>query len=111
MQGALASLHLYYASAEVGAPGDDGAPQVATAGMAPPYGRPPGMPRCRRRGARPHRCALRHCSPATCLQVIMVKEVEGVGKEGELLTVPIGYWRNYLAPRRIAKVASEGILE
>jgi large subunit ribosomal protein L9 len=43
-------------------------------------------------------------------QVILVKEVEGVGKEGDLLQVPVGYWRNYLAPQRMAKIASEGIL-
>ncbi len=40
-----------------------------------------------------------------------MKEVAGVGKEGELMSVPLGYWRNYLAPQRLAKVASEGIME
>lgn len=34
-----------------------------------------------------------------------------MGKEGELLTVPIGYLRNYLLPNGIARAASEGVLE
>jgi len=45
------------------------------------------------------------------LQIILVKEIEGVGSEGELKVVPIGYWRNYLQPRGLAKIASETILE
>jgi large subunit ribosomal protein L9 len=44
-------------------------------------------------------------------QVILTKDLENVGKEGELLTVPIGYLRNYLLPNGIARVASDGILE
>ncbi|KIZ05982.1 50S ribosomal protein L9 [Monoraphidium neglectum] len=44
-------------------------------------------------------------------KVILTKDLENVGKEGELLTVPIGYLRNYLLPNGIARVASDGILE
>ena len=34
-----------------------------------------------------------------------------LGKQGELLTVPIGYWRNFLQPQGQAKVANQQILE
>ena len=47
----------------------------------------------------------------TPTQVILTQDVENVGREGELMTVPIGYLRNYLLPNGIARVASEGILE
>lgn len=30
---------------------------------------------------------------------------------GALQTVPVGYWRNFLLPNGMAKIASEGILE
>jgi len=49
--------------------------------------------------------------PIQTCQVILVKDLENVGKEGELLTVPVGYLRNYLLPNGIARIASEGILE
>lgn len=44
-------------------------------------------------------------------QVILVNDIENVGKKGEIKTVPVGYWRNYLLPNGIAKIASESILE
>ncbi|KAI8466226.1 MAG: plastid ribosomal protein L9 [Monoraphidium minutum] len=44
-------------------------------------------------------------------KVILTKDLENVGKEGELMTVPVGYLRNYLLPNGIARVASDGILE
>ncbi|GBF96185.1 50S ribosomal protein L9 [Raphidocelis subcapitata] len=44
-------------------------------------------------------------------RVILTKDIENVGKEGELLTVPVGYLRNYLLPNGIARIASAGILE
>lgn len=43
--------------------------------------------------------------------MILTKDLENVGKEGELLNVPVGYLRNYLLPNGIARIASEGILE
>jgi hypothetical protein len=46
-----------------------------------------------------------------CLQVILLKDVESLGSTGQLMNVPIGYWRNFLQPQGIAKVASERILE
>ncbi len=49
--------------------------------------------------------------PCHTPQVILLKDVENVGKEGELLTVPVGYLRNYLLPNGVARKASEGILE
>lgn len=45
------------------------------------------------------------------VQIILVQDVQSVGKEGELMTVPIGFWRNYLQPNRLARIASDGILE
>jgi ribosomal protein L9 len=45
------------------------------------------------------------------LQVILLNDIEKLGKQGELLTVPIGYWRNFLLPTGKAKVANAQILE
>ena len=44
-------------------------------------------------------------------KIILTKDVPNVGVEGELLSVPVGYWRNYLKPGAVAKIASDGILE
>jgi len=47
-------------------------------------------------------------------QVILTADLTPIGKEGkegELMTVPIGYFRNFLLPRGYAKVASQDILE
>jgi hypothetical protein len=46
-----------------------------------------------------------------CCQVILLRDVEKLGSTGQLMNVPIGYWRNFLQPQGIAKVASERILE
>lgn len=53
------------------------------------------------------------CCPAACCawQVVLTTDMEKLGKAGELLTVPIGYWRNFLQPQGFAKVASADILE
>lgn len=32
-------------------------------------------------------------------------------QEGALVTVPIGYWRNFLLPQGVAKIADETVLE
>jgi Ribosomal protein L9, N-terminal domain len=45
------------------------------------------------------------------LQVILTADVPEVGKEGQLLTVPVGFFRNFLLPNKVAKRASEAILE
>lgn len=45
------------------------------------------------------------------MQVILVNDIPNVGKEGEIRKVPVGYWRNFLLPNGMAKIASEGILE
>eukprot|EP00882_Tetradesmus_deserticola_P000979 GHRQ01001060.1.p1 GENE.GHRQ01001060.1~~GHRQ01001060.1.p1 ORF type:complete len:194 (+),score=89.05 GHRQ01001060.1:444-1025(+) len=44
-------------------------------------------------------------------KVILLKDIEKLGTTGQLMNVPIGYWRNFLQPQGIAKVASERILE
>jgi len=54
------------------------------------------------------------CSDAVVIysmQVILLEDVEKLGSQGELMSVPVGFWRNYLQPNAIAKVASERILE
>jgi len=44
-------------------------------------------------------------------QVILVRDVPGLGSEGTLKSVPVGYWRNYLQPQGLAAFADAGILE
>lgn len=51
------------------------------------------------------------CLPAHCTQVILLTDIDKLGGQGELLTVPIGFWRNYLQPQNKAKIASAEILE
>lgn len=59
-----------------------------------------------------HQLSLRpHVHGVPAPQVILVNDIENVGKKGEIKTVPVGYWRNYLLPNGIAKIASESILE
>lgn len=43
-------------------------------------------------------------------QVVLRVAVPGLGKEGELKTVPVGYFRNFLNPQGMASMATEGIL-
>lgn len=45
------------------------------------------------------------------MQIILVNDIENVGRKGEIKSVPVGYWRNFLLPNGLAKIASEGILE
>ena len=49
--------------------------------------------------------------PHPPLQVILVQDVPGLGAEGSLKSVPVGYWRNYLQPQGLAAFANAGILE
>lgn len=44
-------------------------------------------------------------------QVILLEDIDKLGSVGQLLTVPIGYWRNFLQPQNKAKIANEAILE
>lgn len=44
-------------------------------------------------------------------QVILTKDLPNVGSEGEMMNVPVGFYRNYLLPRSLARVASEAILK
>lgn len=42
------------------------------------------------------------------MKVILSKDVKNVGKAGEIVQVKDGFARNYLIPRRLAEMASEG---
>ncbi|KAL4859136.1 50S ribosomal protein L9 [Chlorella vulgaris] len=48
---------------------------------------------------------------ATRAQVILVRNVPGLGSEGSLKSVPVGYFRNYLRPQGLAAFADANILE
>lgn len=45
------------------------------------------------------------------MKVILNKDVTKVGKEGEVVNVADGYARNYLFPRSLAAVATDGALK
>lgn len=45
------------------------------------------------------------------MQVILLKDVDRVGHEGDILKVADGYARNFLIPRNLAVVASKGALK
>lgn len=42
------------------------------------------------------------------MKVILNKDVKNVGKAGEVLSVKDGFARNYLIPRKLAEMASQG---
>lgn len=42
------------------------------------------------------------------MKLILLKDVDNLGEEGEIVTVKDGYGRNFLIPQRLARVASEG---
>ena len=44
------------------------------------------------------------------MKVILNKDIQGVGKKGEIINASDGYARNYLFPRNLALEASEGNL-
>ncbi len=42
------------------------------------------------------------------MKVILLKDIKGTGKKGDVMNVSDGYARNYLIPRSLAKEATEG---
>ena len=44
------------------------------------------------------------------MKVILLKDVKNIGQAGQVVNVADGYGRNYLIPRGLAKVATEGSL-
>jgi large subunit ribosomal protein L9 len=44
------------------------------------------------------------------MQVMLLKDVEGLGRAGEVKNVAGGYGQNYLVPRKLAVPANEGAL-
>ena len=44
------------------------------------------------------------------MKVVLLADVKGHGKKGELVEASDGYARNYLLPRGLAKEATKGIL-
>merc|ERR1719498_1916032 len=43
-------------------------------------------------------------------QVVLTKQVDGLGRKGELLKVATGYYRNFLQPQGKAEIATEAVL-
>ncbi len=43
------------------------------------------------------------------MKIILLQDVEGLGKAGDLKEVANGYARNYLVPRRLAAGATPGL--
>ena len=44
------------------------------------------------------------------MKIILLQDVEGLGKAGDLKEVANGYARNYLVPRRLAAAATPGLI-
>ena len=47
---------------------------------------------------------------AGCLQVVLTSDVINVGTVGQVTTVKVGYFRNWLYPQGLAKPATSKIL-
>lgn len=45
------------------------------------------------------------------MKVLLLEDVDNLGLAGSVVTVADGYGRNYLIPRGLAKVASQGVLQ
>ena len=44
------------------------------------------------------------------MNVILIKDVDNLGTEGDVVTVKNGYGRNYLIPRGLARMATPGVV-
>ena len=44
------------------------------------------------------------------MKVLLLQDVKGQGKKGELVNVSDGYARNFLLPKKLAVVADNGVL-
>jgi large subunit ribosomal protein L9 len=44
-------------------------------------------------------------------RVVFTQNLPSIGMLGEIKSVPVGFWRNYLQPRGMAKIASDGIMK
>ncbi len=56
-------------------------------------------------------CVVAQRAVTKKVQVVLTKQVPSLGNEGELKSVPTGYYRNYLKPQGYAALATENILE
>jgi large subunit ribosomal protein L9 len=45
------------------------------------------------------------------MKVILQQEVENLGEEGQIVTVKAGFGRNYLIPRKLARLATPGAVK
>ncbi|NQT84983.1 50S ribosomal protein L9 [bacterium] len=45
------------------------------------------------------------------MQILLLKDIEKVGREGDIVTVTDGYARNYLIPRKKAIIAGKGAVD
>ena len=45
------------------------------------------------------------------MKVLLLEEVENLGEAGEIVTVKDGYGRNFLIPRGLARIATEGVVK
>lgn len=44
------------------------------------------------------------------MKVLLLEEVENLGEAGEIVTVKDGYGRNFLIPRGLARIATDGVV-
>jgi large subunit ribosomal protein L9 len=51
------------------------------------------------------------CGEKLTMEVLLLKNVDGVGSAGQVKKVTDGYARNYLLPRKLAVVASTGAIK
>jgi large subunit ribosomal protein L9 len=45
------------------------------------------------------------------MKVLLLKDVDNLGSAGDVVTISDGYGRNYLIPRRLAKMATKGTVQ
>ena len=45
------------------------------------------------------------------MKLLLLQDVDNLGEEGEIVTVNDGYGRNYLIPKRLARIASDGLVK